>query len=96
MGVRNLNSLIRQMCIRTLKKTPLSDLKDKQIAVDISIYMYKFKQNGDLIDGVFNMINIFQKHNIQPIFVFDGKPPIEKQDILNERYNKKRRIFTKY
>lgn len=96
MGVKNLNRLIRNVCVKTLKKTHLNELKNKKIAVDISIYMYKFKQNGDLIDGMFNMINIFQKYNIEPIFIFDGKPPVEKQDILNDRYNKKKSARTEY
>ena len=31
------------------------------------------------------MINIFKYYNIKPIFVFDGKPPKEKYDLLNQR-----------
>ena len=29
------------------------------------------------------------KYNIKPIFVIDGKPPIEKMNILKKRKNKK-------
>lgn len=96
MGVKNLNRLIRKVCVKILKKTPLSELQNKKIAVDISIYMYKYKQNGDLIEGMFNMINIFQKYNIEPIFIFDGKPPVEKQEILEDRYSKKQTAKTEY
>lgn len=96
MGVKYLNRLIRKACVNVLKKTPLSELQDKKIAVDISIYMYKYKQNGDLIDGIFNMINIFQKYNIEPIFIFDGKPPVEKEKLLNDRYIKKQTAKTEY
>ena len=82
MGVKQLNRLFRTICVNGLKKTNLRELKNRKIAVDISIYMYKYKQQGDMIDGIFSMITLFQKYNIIPIFVFDGKPPIEKYNTL--------------
>jgi len=35
------------------------------------------------------MCSLFRKHNITPIFIFDGKPPIEKKNILIKRKRKK-------
>lgn len=85
MGVKYLNKLIKTTCKSSLKKIKLNEISNKKIAIDTSIYMYKYKQQGDLIDGIFNMITILQKYNIKPLFIFDGKPPDEKQDLLNER-----------
>lgn len=85
MGVKYLNKLIKTTCKSSLKKIKLNEISNKKIAIDTSIYMYKYKQQGDLIDGIFNMITILQKYNIKPLFIFDGKPPNEKQDLLNER-----------
>jgi flap endonuclease-1 len=85
MGVKHLNNLIKTYCKSSLKKINLNEMANKKIAVDTSIYMYKYKQQGDLIDGMFSMINVFKKYNIQPIFIFDGKPPIEKQEVILQR-----------
>ena len=96
MGVKYLNRLIKTMCKSSLKKIKLNELSNKKIAIDASIYMYKYKQQGDLIEGIFNMITILQKYNIEPIFIFDGKPPIEKQDKLLERYKNKELAKTQF
>jgi flap endonuclease-1 len=36
------------------------------------------------------MITLFKKYNITPIFIFDGKPPIEKQELILQRYQEKK------
>jgi hypothetical protein len=53
--------------------------------VDASIYLYRFAEGNMLIEGFYNMISIFKKYRITPVFVFDGKPPIEKKDLLDKR-----------
>jgi flap endonuclease-1 len=35
------------------------------------------------------MISIFRCHNITPIFIFDGKPPAEKKELLKQRRENK-------
>jgi 5'-3' exonuclease len=42
------------------------------------------------------MLTIFKEYNIEPIFVFDGKPPKEKYDLLNQRKLKKQEAEQKY
>ena len=42
------------------------------------------------------MISLFHKYNIIPIFVFDGKPPVEKLDTLRERRELKYEAEEKY
>ena len=96
MGVKYLNRLIKTMCKSSLTKIKLIELSNKKIAIDTSIYMYKYKQQGDLIEGIFNMITVLQKYNIEPIFIFDGKPPIEKQDKLLERGKNKEIAKTQF
>jgi 5'-3' exonuclease len=58
--------------------------------------MYKYKKEGNLIDGIFSMITLFQKNNIKPIFIFDGKPPIEKQELIEKRNQNKKTTEIKY
>jgi flap endonuclease-1 len=55
------------------------------VAVDASIYMYRFQGDGGLIEGVYQMIGLFRHNSITPLFVFDGKPPPEKRDLLEKR-----------
>lgn len=89
MGIRNLNKYLLENCRNSIKNIKLSELKNKKISVDISIYLYQFERNGNLIGGINEMINIFKFYNIIPVFIFDGKPPDEKKYILQERKNQK-------
>ena len=42
------------------------------------------------------MLSIFVYYDINAIFVFDGKPPIEKKELLEKRYNDKVKAKVKY
>jgi 5'-3' exonuclease len=42
------------------------------------------------------MITIFKYYNITPIFIFDGKPPDEKKDVMKQRYDDKKVASRKY
>ena len=60
-------------------------LKGKIIAVDISIYLYRYLAEGELIENIYHMLSLFYYYNIIPIFIFDGKPPIEKYKLIQKR-----------
>jgi len=85
MGVRHLNSFIRNNCQRATKCVSFSELSGKKIAVDISIYLYKYLETDTLIENMYLMMSIFRYYGVIPIFVFDGKPPPEKKELLKER-----------
>ena len=89
MGIKHLNKYLLRNCRNSVKNIYFSELKNKKISIDISIYLYQFERNGNLIDGINSMINIFKIHNIIPVFIFDGKPPDEKKNILQERRKQK-------
>jgi flap endonuclease-1 len=98
MGIRDLNKFIKNKCInknvynnniKSIECIPLKSLKNKKIAVDISIYLYKFAEDGRLIENMTHLIERFKYYKITPIFIFDGKPPEEKKKLLNDRYLKK-------
>ena len=42
------------------------------------------------------MISVFKHYNIIPIFVFDGKPPPEKTELLHKRKKDKEQALTEY
>ena len=90
MGIQYLNSYIKNnVSNNSIQKISLFNLYNKIISVDISIYLYKFMNDGDLIENFYNMLCIFHYYNIYPIFVFDGKPPPEKNYLIERRKNEK-------
>ena len=103
MGIRSLASLIKQKSPNSIQTTALYSLSGKKVAVDTSIFLYKslsnYRHNGEYIrnkDGkiVSHIVGIFYKTiqylavGITPIYIFDGKPPVEKKEVLQERTKK--------
>ena len=85
MGIRNLNRFLRDNCPESIRCINLADLSGKRIAVDISIYLYKYEAENALLENMYVMLSIFRHYNITPIFIFDGKPPPEKKALLIKR-----------
>ena len=85
MGIRNLNRYLRDNCPESIRCINIADLSGKRIAVDISIYLYKYEAENALLENMYNMLSIFRYYNIIPIFIFDGKPPQEKKALLIKR-----------
>lgn len=97
MGIKYLNNyLLRHVSIQSIYKLNISECKNKTIVIDTSIYIYEYVKNNELENSFIKMINIFKYYNIKPIFVFDGKPPKEKYDLLNQRKIIKQRAEQKY
>ena len=85
MGVKLLSKLLKNECYDETEKIHLSNLFGKKICIDTSIYLYRFKSQNTLIESFYVMCSLFKKYNITPIFIFDGKPPVEKQKELENR-----------
>ena len=86
MGIPKLNSYLIQNCSKhSIDKKHLSVFSGKTIAIDISIYLYKFASNNGIIQSLYQMIQTFKFYSIKPIFVFDGKPPEEKKELIYKR-----------
>ena len=97
MGIQNLNSFIRKKTeIDSIKKLDLSCLSGKIIAIDTSIYLYRFLSENALLENMYIMLSLFRYYNINSIFVFDGKPPEEKSKIIEKRNNDKNIAENKY
>jgi len=79
-----------------IRKMHLSELKGKTIAVDTSIYLYKFMADNTLTEHFYLMISLFRHYNIVPIFVFDGKPPKEKRELLLKRRQQRKASEEQY
>lgn len=92
MGVRDLNYLLKRYNKKSIREITLYDLKDKRIAIDLSLYLQKaLIQGKDPIEEIHRQIIHLERYKIVPIYVFDGKPPPEKRDELQKRAMKKAR-----
>jgi len=86
MGIKGLIKLIKKYSKNGVKQTKLSDYHNGILFVDTSIYMYAYthKYKNPII-GFVNQILSLTSHQITPIYVFDGAPPKEKQELLQQR-----------
>ena len=58
--------------------------------------MYKYASENTLIENIYLMLTVFRYYNIIPIFIFDGKPPIEKKELLQKRREEKKEAHEEY
>ena len=96
MGIRNLNKYLKKNCTKSIRNVHLKELEHKSIVIDTSIYLYRFITEDALMENMYHMISILLSYNIEPIFVFDGKPPIEKNETINNRKNERKLAYVKY
>jgi hypothetical protein len=96
MGIRHLNKHLRDKCPDSIRVLNMADLEGKRIAIDISIYLYKYEGDDMLLENMYLMLSIFRHHNITPIFIFDGKPPPEKKELLMKRKEDKQEAQKEY
>lgn len=96
MGIRHLNKHLRDKCPESIRVLNMADLEGKRIAIDISIYLYKYEGDNMLLENIYLMLSIFRHHNIIPIFIFDGKPPPEKKELLMKRKEDKQEAKKEY
>ena len=70
-----------------IDKVSLSKYHGKTIALDFTNFLYKFLMKVNYLLEFINIIHKFSKYGIKIIFIFDGKPIVEKQKTINKRKN---------
>ena len=100
MGIKDLCQFLRKTAPDLVVEAPLSSLSGQRLAVDASVYLYKFicidnQFKGQWVDMFINFIVWLRKNNIRPVFVFDGKPPKQKERTQKERRANRHRIEQK-
>ena len=100
MGIKSLTYLIKTKTNDSIEHTNLKNLSGKRVAIDASLFIYQslinIRKGGDTLrnkkgqsishlSGIFNKTINLLSLNITPIYIFDGKPPKEKQDIIDIR-----------
>jgi len=96
MGIKNLSIILNQYCNCAINQRNLSSYSGMVIGIDISIFLYKYLYNNDdHLEGLTRLILRLYQNNIIPIFIFDGKPPKEKSDVLLERRERREYLISK-
>lgn len=96
MGIRYLNSYLTKKCTNGICTVLFESLSNTTIVIDTSIYLYKFKSLNALNSSMVQMLDLFKEFSIRPIFVFDGKPKINKKQTLEKRQNQKQIAWEQY
>lgn len=89
MGPRGLNAFFKKTRPSGIIQSNLFNFRGKIIVIDVSIYLYRYNSNNELFENFYAMLNIFKINKITPLFVFDGPPPPEKYDTINQRKNER-------
>ena len=90
MGIKSLNVLLNQKCSCAINQRKLNTYGGMILGIDISIFLYKYLYGNDNpIEGLTKLIMRLMKNNVVPFFVFDGKPPKEKNEVLQMRRERK-------
>ena len=93
MGINGLNTFLKEVVPDSIREVSLNKFNKCTIAIDTSIYLYKFLYKNDrFLEGFFQQIYRLLLNNIIPIYIFDGQPPEEKKEILLLRKEKKNEL----
>ena len=95
MGINQLLKFVNKHSPESNKLISLSELTGKKIVIDCSIYLYKFKMNGELFDNFYLLCMLFVDYSIIPVFVFDGPKSFYKRHTINRRYKNKMNAMNK-
>jgi flap endonuclease-1 len=109
MGIKGLNKVIRKLAPHIIREKHIGNYVNSRIAIDSSILIYKYRygkaaygetglykdSDNSHVLGFIQKACFYLRRGIVPVFVFDGKPPNEKQNILDKRSNQKIKIQEK-
>ena len=83
MGIKsNFNQFLKEKCPNVFEEIHISEYSFKRIAIDISLYLHKFKAVcGDRwLSAFINLIACLRRNETHCVFIFDGKAPEEKNE----------------
>ena len=96
MGIKNINLLLTQKCGNCIVRKNIREYSGKIIAIDISIFLYKYLYNNDdHLDGLTRQLLRLLKNGITPLYIFDGEPPKAKDEVLLNRCIRKNHLLQK-
>jgi 5'-3' exonuclease len=87
MGIKNLHNLLRKLCPQVYHTVPLTKYAFKKIAIDLSLFMCKYKTSYGVhwLDGFLQMITVLRHNDVHFVIVYDSKAPPEKDNERKQR-----------
>ena len=97
MGIKHLHRLLEKYAPGCYRHTHLSHYSYKKVAIDISLYLYKYKAiHGDRwLECFLSLITCLRKWDVHCIFIYDGKAPDEKIEEQQRRRESRAKLNTK-
>jgi 5'-3' exonuclease len=92
MGIKsNFLSFLKTKSPESFEIIHLSEYAFKKVAIDVSLYMHKFKAvcGDSWLISFINLVACLRKNEVHCVFIYDGKAPIEKQKEQEKRRNVK-------
>ena len=71
MGIKLLNTFLKSNRCNGICEKHLSEFYGKKICIDVSIYMYRYKSEEQLIEKIYLLCVLLKYYNIKGMFVFD-------------------------
>jgi len=97
MGIKNLHKLMEKFSPNVYETIPLNVFAFKKIAIDISLYMFKYKTIfGDKwLNAFINLVVCLRKNDIHCVFIYDTAAPPEKEKEREERRSSRQKLEDK-
>lgn len=95
MGIKSgFNKFLRDTCLEIFEEIHISQFSFKKVAIDISLYMHKFKAvcGDNWLTAFINLISCLRRNEIHCVFIFDGKAPPEKKLERAKRRNDREKM----
>lgn len=86
MGIRGLNTCLHTSTPSSITNVDWAVLNNKRVGVDIQCFLYRaIATQLCPLKIIAEQIVKFRKLGITPVYVFDGKPPAEKNTVVSKR-----------
>lgn len=97
MGIKNLHKLLKDLAPNCYHTRHLSQFAFQKIAIDISLYMFKYKtiMGDDWLKAFVNLVGCLRKNEIHCVFIYDNGSPVEKSKEKEERQAQRQKLLDK-
>ena len=91
MGIRGLKQWLER---QSPPVTPdWTQFEQTTIGIDLLPFLYNAKKKSMcIITRVAEIVEMLRSKQIEPIVFFDGKPPMEKKEVVKERFDGRKQI----
>lgn len=88
MGIKSgFNKFLHETCPDIFEEIHISEYAYKRVAIDISLYLHKFKAvcGERWLSAFINLISCLRRNEVHCVFIFDGNAPPEKENERSKR-----------